>query len=167
MKKGSQFDEGLSGVTNSLLMQGTPTVPFGDYMNGGTTPLRDRADTQQHNMPSASKFSVSNNMQRAVSSEQKGIHAVSGAFNQISINSGAIPSDSRNQGMPHPQVDEGRFTARIPREIRNDPEIVAKLEQLDQASRAFMHFDMPRFQNEMNRELESNISKLNQEFKNH
>jgi hypothetical protein len=96
MKKGSQFDEGLSGVTNSLLMQGTPTVPFGDYMNGGTTPLRDRADTQQHNMPSASKFSVSNNMQRAVSSEQKGIHAVSGAFNQISINSGAIPSDSRN-----------------------------------------------------------------------
>lgn len=96
-----------------------------------------------------------------------GIHTVSGAFNQISINGGVVTSESRNQGMPHPQVDEGRFTARIPREIRHDPEIVSKLEELERASRVFMQFDMPRFQNDMNRELESHISKLNQEYKNH
>lgn len=93
-------------------------------------------------------------MPMAVSTDKKGVHAVSGAFNQISINAGVVTSESRNQGMPHPQVDEGRFTARIPKDIRHDPEIVAKLEELEKASRVFMQFDMPRFQNDMNRELE-------------
>ncbi len=75
MKKGLLNSEEVPSMTTSLLMQGTPTVPFGDYMNGGTTPLRDRADTQQ--LPSASKFSVSNNNPRNMSAEKK----VNGAFN--------------------------------------------------------------------------------------
>ena len=50
----------ISDDASTVVMSGTPTVPFGDYLNnkgtgGSTTPLRDR-DTV--NPASASRFSI-------------------------------------------------------------------------------------------------------------
>lgn len=64
-------------------------------------------------------------------------------------------------------TDDGQFTARIPREIRHDSDIEAKLAELDQATKAYLAFDMNKFQETMNRELESHIGKLNHEYKAH
>ena len=63
--------------------------------------------------------------------------------------------------------NDGRFTSRIPKEVRQDPEIVEKLEELDNSTRQYMQFDMNRFQADMNKELEGYISRLNSDFKEH
>ena len=63
--------------------------------------------------------------------------------------------------------DSGRFTSRIPKELRHDPDIQSKLHELDHASNTYLKFDMNSFQNEMNRELESHIGRLNQDYKHH
>ena len=52
---------------------GTPTVPFGEYLNnkgtgGSTTPLRDR---EHHNPGSASRFSIPGTALNGQSTEQK------------------------------------------------------------------------------------------------
>ena len=63
--------------------------------------------------------------------------------------------------------ESGQLTSRIPKELRHDPEIEAKLLQLDHATKAYLAFDMNMFQETMNRELEVEIGKLNQEYKQH
>ena len=64
-------------------------------------------------------------------------------------------------------TEDGRFTSRISKDIRHEPEIEAKLEELDTATKAYLAFDMDRFQSSMNKELESHITRLNQEYKQH
>lgn len=66
-------------------------------------------------------------------------------------------------------VDVGSFVmpSRMPKEVRNDPEVAAKLQELEQAAKAYMSFDMQKLQSDMNRELEKDIHRLNQEYINH
>lgn len=62
-----------------------------------------------------------------------------------------MPIDERaNLGSlidPQMRIDgnDGRFTSRIPKEVRQDPEILEKLEELDNSTRQYMQFDMNRF----------------------
>jgi len=51
--------------------------------------------------------------------------------------------------------------SRMPKEVRNDPEVASKLEELEKAAKTYMAFDMQRLQNDMNKELDNEISKLN------
>jgi len=74
----------------------------------------------------------------------------------------------RNQPVSPPEPEEsGRFTSRIPRELRQDPEIQQRLCELERASGTYLKFDMSRFQNEVNRELETHIGRLNNDYKQH
>ena len=43
------------------------------------------------------------------------------------------------------------------KDVRNDPEVAAKLEELDKAAKVYMAFDMQRLQNDMSKELENDI----------
>jgi hypothetical protein len=47
--------------------------------------------------------------------------------------------------------------SRMPKEVRTDPEVAAKLEELDKAAKVYMAFDMQKLQNDMSRELEGDI----------
>ena len=55
--------------------------------------------------------------------------------------------------------------SRMPKEVRADPEVAAKLEELDRAARLYMAFDMQRLQADTSRELDGEIARLGQEFK--
>jgi hypothetical protein len=106
-------------------MSGTPTVPFGEYLNnnkgtgGSTTPLRDR---DNHNPASASRFSLPGNALNGQSTDQKRLAGTTDVASTSSfvgegkkvINGGPYV-DSRN--LPFPP-EEGRFTSRIPKDIR-------------------------------------------------
>lgn len=45
----------------------------------------------------------------------------------------------------------------MPKEVRNDPEVAAKLEELEKAARVYMAFDMQKLQSDMSRELDTDI----------
>ena len=54
--------------------------------------------------------------------------------------------------------------SKMSKELRSDPDISAKLEELEKAAKSYIAFDMTRFQTDMSKELESQISKLSQEY---
>ena len=59
------------------------------------------------------------------------------------------------------------MASKVIKELRDDSEVLQKLTELDQASRQYMAFDMQKMQNDMNKELESQIGKMTNEYKIH
>ena len=55
----------------------------------------------------------------------------------------------------------------MPKELRHDPEIDAKLQELERASKLYMAFDMQKLQHDMNRELETQISTFGKDYQAH
>jgi hypothetical protein len=153
-------------------------------MNGASssTPLRDR---DPHQNASASRFTANggHNTTGVYSIDKKlgasnhlpndssyidGVNSQDKRITSSGVNGQRSKSNQRlSLGLNHsePEDDSGRFTSRIPKDLRHDPDIQAKLNELDRASNTYLKFDMNRFQNEMNRELESHIGRLNQDYK--
>lgn len=53
------------------------------------------------------------------------------------------------------------------KDIRNDPDVANKIEELEKTAKVYMAFDMQKLQKDMNNELENDIQTLNQEYKAH
>jgi hypothetical protein len=73
---------------------------------------------------------------------------------------------SNKNSVLQPSTDLGStgsflMPSRMPKEVRNDPEVAAKLEELDKAAKVYMAFDMQKLQNDMSRELEGDIQRIN------
>jgi len=47
------------------------------------------------------------------------------------------------------------------KDIRNDQDVSAKIEELEKAAKLYMQFDMQKLQNDVNKELENDIQRLN------
>lgn len=59
------------------------------------------------------------------------------------------------------------FPSKMHKEVRSDPEVAAKLEELERAAKQYMGFDMQRLQSDVSRELENDINRLNSEYQKH
>ena len=82
---------------------------------------------------------------RATIANPKGIGS-QGGFDASDVESRFSRARTSNaNGVGATTEDGGQFTSRIPREIRTDPEIEGKLAELDQATKAYLAFDMNRF----------------------
>ncbi len=53
------------------------------------------------------------------------------------------------------------------KEVRNDPEVAQKLNQLDQAAKFYMAFDMQRMQADLNSDMNSQIARIRQDYTAH
>jgi len=66
-------------------------------------------------------------------------------------------------------IDESKYVlpSKMHKDIRNDPDVSSKIEELEKAAKIYMQFDMQKLQSDVNKELENDISRLNQEYQNH
>ena len=62
------------------------------------------------------------------------------------------------------EKEEEKVAMKFSKECRADPEVAEKLVELDKAARRYMNFDMGKLQKEFNGELETQVSKVKQEF---
>ncbi|TNV86962.1 hypothetical protein FGO68_gene12735 [Halteria grandinella] len=189
VKKGLSYSQ----IGEDVSMGGSTPGPFGqiaDLSNGGT-PLRDKDSNntsgkftghqrgQSTDKKGAGSGAITQGFIEQPSSmttknaERRKTTVVPHLKGSLTAKNGNEPSlPDFGGGRPRPSIatnptEEGQFTSRIPREIRHDPDIEARLLDLDQATKNYLAFDMNRFQSTMNRELEQHILKLNQEYKQH
>ena len=105
----------------SLVMQGTPgDTPFGgfiDYSIGGTPA---RGELTPNNIGSTSQFSVHKSTDKKRSSLVDASHQVRRMTQVVAATKSILKNDSRSSLAQKPQEPEenGRFTARIPKEVR-------------------------------------------------
>jgi hypothetical protein len=93
----------------------------------------------------------------------------SNANDQKEVDRTAISSVKNSVIEGKQAIDESKFVlpSKMHKDIRNDPDVSAKIEELEKSAKLYMQFDMQRLQNDMNKELENDIQRLNQEYHAH
>ncbi|CDW71950.1 gas2 domain containing protein [Stylonychia lemnae] len=66
-------------------------------------------------------------------------------------------------------IDESKYVlpSKMHKDIRNDPDVAAKIQELEKSAKLYMQFDMQKLQNDMNKELEGDIQRLKKEYQSH